>query len=126
MSKLDRVSLDGSTSSYVMFLLLDCVETLQMVAEKEFTAQGLGLKPSQKALLNSIKYAVKDLRKTTLLTNASSQQVFGDDADFMLKTIMLVVDRVGKDPERVEALMGLLCDMPSIMGLHLGKFGVRI
>lgn len=125
MIDLNTTSLEGRTSSHLMFLLLDCVETLQMVAEKEFAKNGLGLKPRQKALLNSIKYSVKDLRKTTLLTDLKFQAAFGEDAEFLFKIIMLVVDRVGKDPEKTKDLLEFLCGMSSTMSLNLNKFGVR-
>ncbi len=125
MSDLSQVSLEGRISSYTMFLLLDCVETLQMFSEKEFAKQGFKLKPNQLYLLSSIKYAVRDLRKSTLLTGVSSQFSFGEDAEFLFKVLMLVVDRFGMDEER-DKILDILKEFPSVMGLDLRKFGFKV
>lgn len=62
--KLLEVSKEGVIANFLVRVLADQIETLSLFAEKELGKAGLEFSKRDKILLNQIKYAAIDLRKT--------------------------------------------------------------
>lgn len=123
-NEIKNVSKDGRMANYMIFILLDIVESLVDVSENECEKAGLQFKPKERILFNQIKYAVKDLRRNTITISEQSQQDFGDDADDMMKLIMMTIDRAGVNKNKFDMIINFIKSINPEMELNLRKFGI--
>ena len=123
-NEIKNVSKDGRMANYMIFILLDIVESLVIISEKESNKAGLQFKSREKILFNQIKYSVKDLRKTTTTISETSQEDFGDDADDIMKLIMMTIDRAGVNKQKFDLIINFIKSINPEMELNLRKFGI--
>lgn len=124
-NNLQRISITGIMANNLVFQLIDMIETVQSVSEREFTKAGFKMSTASKNKFLMLKYAVKDVRKITYeLKDIDSQVSFGEKTDLIKEIILLIIDRFDYDKEKLEQIISDLRQHPSKLNINLQKFGV--
>ena len=124
MKNIQSISKEGRLANNMIFLCCDIIETLSNVAESEAYKAGFKWDAQTKSSLLRIKYAAKDMRKRTTETGMDSQLDFGEDAENILKLILLAVDRTGNDNKVMHLIHNFAESFQSKLNLNLKKFGI--
>ena len=111
-------------ANYLFFVLNDMAETINMVNEEQNRLLIDGYSPYVRRLVNTLKYANKDLRKFVAKTSEQSQEEFGETADSILRILIYFIDRCGDNDAKYNMVLNFLKSINSELNLNLAKFGV--
>lgn len=119
--KVKTVSKEGRIANYLIYILADMLETLIPFAERESNRAGFGFNKKHKDLITRLRIVVTDMRKVTRQISMNSQADFGETSDALLKLILLTMDRVGENENKMQMVFNFIEKINSEQNLSLNK-----
>lgn len=108
-----------NTTLNLTYVLVDVVETLLYDLTGEMRKQGYELRHDAKRNFNTAIAAIRRLKQDVDKTQFSTQENFGNDSDFLLAFIRLLIDRCGDDDMKMFGFYNFIKRHPSKLGLEL-------
>lgn len=122
--RLKRLSVEGKTANNLRFILLDVVEKLNMISEREGQKIGLADNKHVATMFNQLKYSVADLRKLTRGMSEDNQEDFGDAADLIYQMLIIALDRTDESGNQMRLFIDYISKFQSVNNFNLIKMGV--
>ena len=124
LDKLKQLSVEGKTANNLRFILLDIVEQLNMISEREGRKVGLYDNRHVATMFNQLKFATADLRKLTRGMDEGNQEDFGNAADLIYQMLIIALDRTDESGNQMKLFVDYISKFQSVNKFNLIKMGV--
>lgn len=109
----------GNTYANLTFVLVDILETSLMNTNELLRKQGCELRHESKRNFNTAIASVRKLKDHVNKCNTKTQIDYGNDADMLYNTLLLLIDRCGDDDMKLFRFFNYIKSFPSQMGLEI-------
>ena len=108
----------GHIYSNISFVFVDVLESVLMNAKELLRKDGFELRHESKQNFNTAISAIRKLKGHVNKCSSDTQECFGNDADMLYATIMLLIDRCGDDDMKLFQFYNYIKSHPSKFGLE--------
>ncbi len=102
----------------LQFILVDMLEMVTKMYEHQLHITGRTMSNKMKDRYKNMQVFIKDYLVDVRKMNIDTQADFGEDSDYFIQTLLLMIDRSGDSFEITEGIISDIKARPSIMNLN--------